>query len=159
MITADKNAAYNLLVDGSLIDFEILDSSVDSSPDKGNIAVCIELVFKDEDESEPEEIVEWGAFGFMFALAVLSFADARPRGISIHEYDDKDEFTIADFHQCLTYNKKGLHFNADYLCGRCLKTSITVRPNGTVRLRTRNRGETPLRWLDKLKGKKKLELL
>ncbi len=159
MITADKNAAYNLLVDGSLIDFEILESTVNSSPDKENIAVCIELVFKDEDEVEPEEIVEWGAFGFMFALAVLSFADARPRGISTHDYDDKDEFTIADFHQCLTFNKTGLHFNADYIRGRCLKTSILVRPNGTVRIRTRNRGETPLRWLDRFKGKNKLELL
>jgi len=159
MITADKNAAYNLLVDGSLIDFEILDSTVTSSPNKENISVCVELVFKDEDKSDPEEIVEWGAFGFIFALAVLSFADARPRGISAHDYDENDEFTIADFHQCLTFKKTGLQFHADYIRGRCLKTSILIRPSGTVTLRTNNRGETPLRWLDRFKGKKKLELL
>lgn len=159
MITTDKNATYNLLADGSLVDFELIDSKVTTSPDKTNIAVAIELAFTADEDSEPEDIVERGAFGFIFALAVLSFADARPRGISEQEYNNHDEFNIADFHKCLTFNKQGLHFRADYIRGRCLKTDITVRSNGTVQITTRNRGETPLRWLDRLKGKKKLQLL
>jgi hypothetical protein len=44
-----------------------------------------------------EETAEWGAFGFMFALGVLSFAGAKPRNMSELEYEEKDEFKLADF--------------------------------------------------------------
>jgi hypothetical protein len=47
-------------------------------------------------------------------------------------------------------------FCADYLRGRSLKTDIIVRPNGTVTLTTRGRGKTAWRWLDTLKGKKRI---
>lgn len=159
MKTEDRNAAYALLADGTLVDFDVIDSKITATPDKTNVSVTIELVFKADEESEPEEVVEWGSFGFIFALAVLSFADARPRGFSDQEYNEHDEFNIADFHQCLTFNKTGLHFSADYIRGRCLKTDITVRPNGTVQISTRNRGRISLRWLDRLKGKKLMQLL
>jgi len=44
--------------------------------------VRAELIFEDDEDTDPEEIVEWAAFSFLFTLAVLSFHDARPRGIS-----------------------------------------------------------------------------
>jgi hypothetical protein len=40
-----------------------------------------------------------------------------------------------------------------------MKTDVTVRPNGSVTLTTRNRGESALRWVDRLKGKKILQLV
>jgi hypothetical protein len=53
----------------------------------------------------------------------------------------------------------GLRFYADYIRGRSMKTDITVRSDGTVRLTTWGRGEAALRWLDRLKGKKLMELV
>ena len=48
-----------------------------------------------EDPEDPEgnaqKLVEWGAFGFMFVLALLSFADARPRSFSEGEYNEADD--------------------------------------------------------------------
>ena len=37
-----------------------------------------------------EEAVEWAAFGFIFALGVLSFHDARPRGVSAEEFRENE---------------------------------------------------------------------
>jgi hypothetical protein len=75
----------------------------------------------------------------MFALAVLSFADARPRGVSDMHFADGDEFTVADLLAHLRYQRGELHFDADYVRGRCMKTDVTVRPNGHVTLATRCR--------------------
>ncbi len=44
----------------------------------------------DEDDVEP-----W-AFGIIYALGVLSFADARPRGVSGEEFVDEDEWSPID---------------------------------------------------------------
>jgi len=49
-----------------------------------------------------------------------------------------------------------LCFDADYVRGRCLKTTVGVSSDGVVRVETMNRGEAALRWIDKLKGKKYL---
>ncbi len=56
----------------------------------------------DNPDPEPAEVVEWGAFGFLYTLAVLSFHDARPRGMSAQDYQAKDEFSVADFFECLS---------------------------------------------------------
>jgi hypothetical protein len=37
-----------------------------------------------------------------------------------------------------------------------MKTCATIRPAGTVTLTTWGRGESALRWLDQLQGKKRL---
>ena len=103
--------------------------------------------------------MEWGAFGFIFALAALSFADARPRGFSDVEFIENDEFGVADLFDGLRYVRGEIHFSADYLRGRSLITDIIVRTNGTVTLTTRNRDKTAKRWLDTLKGKKHLKLV
>ena len=43
-----------------------------------------------------DEMVETCALGFLFAVCVLSFHDARPRGVSGHWYEDDDELTIEE---------------------------------------------------------------
>ena len=65
----------------------------------------------------------------------------------------------ADFLEGLSFGKRGLRFRADYIRGRSMKTDITVRSDGTVTLTTWGRGEAALRWLDRLKGKKLMELV
>jgi hypothetical protein len=52
-----------------------------------------------------------------------------------------------------------LHFEADYIRGRRLKTRIAVRADGTVRLETTGRGKAVLRWLERMQGRKLLHLV
>jgi hypothetical protein len=160
MSDSTKPAWQQLMKTGALVEFRILDTSTELSPDKENIAVRADLVFTGDDEDmDPADVVEWGAFGFLFVLASLSFIDARPRGYSEADFVPKDEFTVNDFFECLTYRQDGLHLRADYIHGRSVKTDITVRPDGTVTLETWGRGQTALRWLDRLQGKKIIGLV
>ena len=112
----------------------------------------------DEDEVA-ENTAEWGAFGFIFVLALLSFADAKPRNASVIEYQEKDELRLSDFIEHLRFVRGELRFDADYIRGRRLKTRIVVRSNGTVTLETIGRGKSALRWLERIQGKKLLELV
>ena len=72
------------------------------------------LVFNSEDDEgiEAGDIAEWGAFGFMFTLGVLSFADGRPRESSVIEYAEKDELSVSDFLERLRFRRGELHFYA-----------------------------------------------
>ncbi len=158
-MNSDRTAGLELLKTGTLVDFEVVNKSTELAPDKENVHVRIDLVFQAEDPEEPSDVVEWAAFGFIFVLTVLSFADARPCGISEVDYSAKDDLTVGDFLEGLSFGPRGLHFRADYIRGRCLKTDITIRPDGTVTLTTWGRGEAALRWLDRLKGKKLMEVV
>lgn len=160
-----RMAAFKLIETGTLVFFDIVERHVEPSADREETLVRVELQMRDhEDGEEPDEdadpdecsAVEWGSFGFMFCLATLSFADARPRGYSEKEYDVASEFTVTDFFECLRYERGELHFSADYVHGRCVKTEVLVRPSGKVTLSTRCRGEAAVRWVDTLKGKKML---
>jgi len=104
MSETGKLAAQSLFETGTLVLFRVVDTHTELSPDKENAFVRADLVFEDDDEdTDPEEIVEWAAFGFLFTLALLSFHDARPRGISELNYQPNDAFTIADFFDCLSF--------------------------------------------------------
>ena len=160
MSQTTPQAEQQLLKTGSLVLFRVVDTQTERSPDKENVHVRAELVFQGDDEdTEPAEIVEWGAFGFLFILATLSFHDARPRGISEVDYHTTDDFTVEDFFECLTYGQQGLHLQADYIRGRSMKTDVTIRPDGTVTLTTWGRGQSALRWLDRLQGKKMMDVV
>jgi hypothetical protein len=160
MTDSDRMTGYELIKTATLVNFDIIEKKAQTSPDGEETCVRIEMLLGEEEEDgERTEDVEWGAFGFIFALAVLSFHDARPRGVSDMHYEDKDEFTVADFIENLRYERGELRFTSDYLRGRCMKTDVTVRPNGSVTLTTRNRGESALRWVDRLKGKNFLQVV
>jgi hypothetical protein len=151
------SAAHRLLETGTLVLFRVVNTTTELSPDKENVFVRADLVFEDDDEdTEPGEIVEWAAFGFLFTLAVLSFHDARPRGLSEVDYRPKDDFTVADFLDCLSYKHGELRLHTDYVRGRSMKTEVTIRENGSVTLTTWGRGQSALRWLDQLQGKKRI---
>jgi hypothetical protein len=151
------SAAHRLLETGTAVLFRVVDTHTELSPDKENVFVRAELIFEDDDEdTHPEEIVEWAAFGFLFTLAALSFHDARPRGTSEIEYLPNDEFTVADFLDSLSFKYGELRLRTDYVRGRSMKTEVTIRPDGTVTLTTWGRGQSALRWLDQLQGKKRI---
>ena len=152
-----KSPEQSLLETGTLVLFRVVDAHTELSPDKENIFVRADLVFEGDDQDiEPAEIVEWSAFGFLFTLAALSFHDARPRGISELDFQPGDEFTVADFFECLTFGERGLRLHTDYVRGRSMKTDITIRPDGSVTLTTWSRGQSALRWIDQLQGKKRI---
>jgi len=150
-----KTAEQSLLETGTAVLFRVVDTHTELSPDKENVFVRADLVFEGDDEdTDPPEIVEWAAFGFLFTLAVLSFHGARPRGISEVDFQPRDAFTVSDFFQCLTFGEGGLRLHIDYVRGRSMKTDVTIRADGTVTLTTWGRGQSALRWLDRLQGKK-----
>jgi len=103
-----------------------------------------------------EEDVEVSAIGLLFAIGVLSFADAAPRGYSHVEYEVKDSFGLGDLLTHLRYANGTLQLSADYLRGRMMKTDVTIHANGKVELTTRNRGEAASRWVMRLRGKRLL---
>jgi len=157
---------FELIKTGSLVSFRIVEEEVLATPDEAEFGMRLLLTFvaedgeDDQDEDEvAEDTAEWGAFGFMFVLGVLSFAEARPRNVSSVDYHEKDEFTVADFIEGLRFVRGELHFDADYIRGRRIKTRIAVRANGTVRLETTGRGKAVLRWLESLQGKTPLQLV
>jgi hypothetical protein len=156
--SSDRIAGYKLIETGALVAFDVLDSHVEGSPFGGFVRMQLQLG-EIEDDGERTEDHEWGAFGLIFCIAVMSFHDARPRGVSGMDFEERDEFTVADLHDHLRYERSELRFSADYVRGRCVKTDVTVRPDGSVTIATRNRGESALRWVQLLKGRKHISAL
>ena len=71
-------------------------------------------------------------------------------------FEEKDDWSASDMLRRLRFERGELHFYADYLRGRCMKTTIVVRKDGTFMLDTVNRGEAATRWIARLQGKKLL---
>src|SRR5687767_3935486 len=109
--------------------------------------------------TEDDEDVEWAAIPLIYVLGIFSFADARPRGYSEVHFSKEDDWMAADMLRHLRFEDGALHFYADYVRGRMLKTTIEVRKDGTFLLDTVNRGEAATRWIDRLQGKKSLTLV
>ena len=158
--SSDRFGGHTLLKTGALVTFEVVDTRIETSPGGDMVFVRIDLRLGEEGEDgERSEDHEWGAFGFIFCLAMLSFHDARPRGVSGVDFVERDEFTVADLVEHLRYERSELRFSADYLRGRCVKTDITVRGDGTSTIETRNRGEAAIRWVRRLQGKTLMEVV
>lgn len=158
MTPEDRSAGMHLLEKGMLVEFQILDVEVVPGPDDAEFGLRIELRLG-EDGDEDSNDVEWGGLGFCFVLAVLSFADARPRGASEIAYEENDQITLVDFLESLSFVRGELHFRGDYIRGRRLKTNITIKGDGAVTLETVGRGKAALQWLDRVKGKKMMSLI
>ena len=159
MPSDDLVAGFGLLKTGALVDFKILNEEILVGSDAAEFAVHVELLMEADEDGDPADAAAWGAFGFTFLLAVLSFNDARPRGMSLQEYEEKDQFRVSDLFEGLRYENGELRYYGDYVRGRRMKTGIVVRANGTVRLETLGRGKAALGWLARLQGKKLMEVL
>ena len=167
MTSEARMIGYELLKKGALVSFRVLEEEVLTAPaDEAEFGLRLLLKFvqeEGEDDFDEDEVAEnaaeWGAFGFIFVLALLSFADAKPRNASAIEYQEKDELRLSDFIDHLRFVRGELHFDVDYIRGRRLKTRIVVRSNGTATLETTGRGKSALRWLERVQGKKLMELV
>ena len=132
---------------------EVTVTSTEVSPTStGDRYVRIEGRLGDDEESH----VEWAAVGFIYAIGVLSFAAARPRGVSGRDFEQQDQWTAADLLRHLRYERGRLVCETDYVRGRMMKTDVTVFPDGRFTLTTTNRGEAASRWVAQIQGKKVL---
>ena len=154
---AEPPIEYELLRDATLAEIHVgeIQTTATTADDK-NVRIEGRLGLEEDDDGEPVNDAEAYAFGFIYALGVLSFADARPRGVSGMQFEEKDDWSVGDMLRRLRFERGELHFYADYVRGRCMKTTIVVRADGTFMLDTVNRGEAATRWIAKLQGKKVL---
>jgi hypothetical protein len=154
----EQRIEYELIRQAVLAEIHMLDTKIapTSADDKH---VVIEGRLGQEGDEESEDDVEHYAFGLLYALTMLSFADARPRGVSGMHFEKDDEWTADDMLRQLRFQRGELHLYADYVRGRCMKTTVLVRRDGTFKIETVNRGEAATRWIAKLQGKKTLQLV
>ncbi len=138
---------YELLHDLLALDLKVVESK--RSDFHGTVHMKMVL-------SEDPDILVTCSFALIYGLGVLSFADARPRGVSGIDFEEKDDWCVADMLRHLHYEHGELRFYADYVRGRMMKTTIDIHQDGTIRLETINRGESAVRWVATLQGKKKL---
>lgn len=130
---------------------ERLATEIIEGPDPAEFSVHVRLAFV-RDPDLDESPLEWAAFGTLYTLAALAFAEARPRGYSETEYREADAFTPSDLLDHLRYVNGELHVTLDYLRGRRVKTDLVIRPDAEVSIRTVGRGKAALQWLDRLGG-------
>jgi len=156
MTDDQKPIEYELLHTATLAEISIISTYVQPTTN-GDSRVVIEARVGNGEEGEND--VEWSAFGLIYALGVLSFSDARPRGVSGVDFEEQDDWYVGDMLRYLRFERGELCFHADYVRGRLLKTTVTVRPDGTFRLETLNRGESATRWIARLQGKKLLSVV
>jgi hypothetical protein len=154
----NDDAAAELLRTGVIVPVRILEETVTPGFDEAEFGLRLELSFDDVDgdEEDPAEVVEWGALAFLFVVGALSFHDARPRGASEIEYREDDEFLVGDFLAGLRFRRGELHFDADYVRGRRMKTRVRVRKDGTGTIETVGRGKSATHWIARLRGGKSL---
>jgi len=149
---SNRKASTSLIETALAVDFQLVEQHVLEAPDPAEFGMRIVLHLGDPDD-EFDETVEWGAFAFLYVLAALSFSDARSRGYSGHDFEEADEFEVFDLMSLLSFVRGELHLRANYVRGRRMKTDLTVRRGGTLILETIGRGQAPLRWIDRLRGK------
>lgn len=106
-----------------------------------------------------DELLETTAFALIYTLGALSFHDGRPRGFSGVHFEEEDEWTSSDMLKCLAFRNGQISFYADYVRGRCMKTTIELAPDGTLTLETVNRGQAATRWVSRLQGEKMLRVV
>lgn len=149
---------YELLKDVVALNLKVLDTKIEHFMENTHVKIVMQDV-DEEAEDHGSNVIESCAWGLIYALGMLSFADARPRGASDMHYVEKDEWYVGDMLRHLRFERGGLHFYADYVRGRMLKTTIDIDPDGKITLETVNRGEAATRWVSKLQGKKVIELV
>lgn len=149
-----------LIRDATLAEIVVAETKVTpTSADDRHVRIEGRLGLEDDGDGQPADDVEHYAFGFIYALGALSFIDARPRGVSDMHFEDNDEWTVGDMLRRLRFERGELHFYADYVRGRCMKTTVIVRADGTFVLDTVNRGEAATRWIARLQGKKPIRAI
>ena len=152
---ADKNkiVGINLLETTIGLELDVLeDDYQEHNLSTGETNSAHKVVFQITEE-EPD----LSAMGVLFALALMSFTYAAPRGYSFNDFIPDEDYNLGYFVEGLHFERGVLSHESDYVSGRCLKTDITYEPGGKVTISTRNRGRGADRWLIHLQGKKHLQ--
>ena len=74
-------------------------------------------------------------------------------------FEKDDQWTVADLLSHLSFVRGELHFYADYVRCRMVKTSVYLQRDGILHLTTVNRGTSAERWVAMLKGRRHLSLV
>jgi hypothetical protein len=151
----DRAVGFQLLAETVGLRITIESNDYDEAPGFGDEVVSSQKIVFRVEEEEPDLWV----FGILFLLACLSFADAKPRGISDIGYDPAADWSLGDFVRRLELRSGALGFSSDYIGGRCVKTAITYQPGGRVTLETRNRAKSADHWVLQLQGRQHLRLV
>ena len=147
---SEKYLGYQLLYETVGIQIEIMSNDYEELPGfEGSVNNYQEIVF----QIKEEESDDW-AFGVLFALSLMSFSFAAPRGASEMHFVPDEDWSLEYFVMGLRFRWKKLCFTSDYVSGRLMKTDIEFEPGGKVTLTTNNRGKGAERWLTHLQGKK-----
>ena len=137
------------------LELEVLANEYQELPlDDGTVNSSHQIVFQLTEE-EPDI----SAIGVLFALALMSFTYAAPRGYSFNDFIPDEEYNLGYFLEGLRIERGVLSHESDYVSGRCLKTGISYEPEGKVTISTRNRGRGADRWLIHLQGKKHVQVV
>lgn len=138
---------HELIRTGMVAEFDVIETKIEATAagDDSHVRVVLQM---------PEDDVESFAFALIYVIGLLSFHDGRPRGYSGKFFEDDDEWTSDDMLLGLEFACGRLRWHADYVRGRCIKTTVEIDSKGKVVVETINRGEAAVRWVDKLKGKK-----
>lgn len=155
MAPDDEPIELDLLRSGTCVDLHTQEPSITPVPHADDVAIGDRVNVRVEGRigDEEDDDVEFAALGLIYTFGALSFADAGPRGNSHIDFRLKDEWTAADMLRHVRFVRGELHFYADYVRGRMMKTTVQIRKDGTFFVETVNRGETALAWLAKLQGK------
>jgi hypothetical protein len=145
-----ESIGHRFLAETNGIPIEIISNDYKEIPAvEDTVSTYQEIVFQIK-EDEPDD---W-AVGVLFALFLLSFSFAAPRGISEMHFVPDEDWTIEYFLTGLRYRWRKICFTSDYVSGRLMKTNIDFESGGKVKMVTRNRGRGTERWLMYLQGKK-----
>jgi hypothetical protein len=149
----DESFCYKFLEGTIGIEIEVLSNDFHEIPAIGNsINTYQQIVFQVKEE-EPDI---W-AIGVLFALSLISFSYASPRGLSEMDFIPDEEWNLAYFVSGLEFKRGMICFSSDYISGRLMKTDIAFERGGKVTLSTRNRGKGAETWLRLLKGERHIK--
>ena len=149
----EKTFPYQLLEETIGISIEITFNDFQETPGyEGSVNTYQKVIFQLKEE-DPDIC----AFGVLFALSLMSFTYAAPRGYSAEYFIPDEQWNLGYFIQGLEFRRKCLCFSSDYISGRLMKTDITFESGGKVTLSTINRGRGAERWLIHLQGKKHIK--
>jgi hypothetical protein len=152
-VNSNENLPVDIKLMKDVLLLELIVNDTKITPIDEEIVHC-----KMQLEDDPE-ILASCAWGLIFSIGALSFEDARPRGYSENDFVDNDRWTVGDMLEHLSFENGRLHFHADYVRGRCVKTTVDIDKAGKIVVETANRGEALTRWIAKLQGKQTLGVI
>ena len=114
-------------------EFKLVESN--SSQAGGDISFQQIRLLIDEDD------VEISAFGILYSVSLLSFLQARPAGVSVIDFREQDVWSVEDLLRHVSFERGKLHFYADYVRGRLMKTTVEISKDGSVVIETINRAD------------------